>query len=182
MPPPAFEFLAGPPVRAPAPAPTVEVNPFVEVISLGPDEAAIEEKVMRELEDAYPRVVPLVFELDRAVEEGAREPSLSLAGQRVGAWVFQQDHASSGRLGLGEAIDQIGLPALSDLVEVEEQGGQLHILHSPLCTEGGHSGCIFFSGYLEGLLRPVVGAELSVIAVGCRSWGAGECVLAVSLE
>jgi hypothetical protein len=175
-----FEFLAGPPVHAPAP-PTVEIIPFIEVIPLGPDEEAVEEKVMRELDDAYPQIVPHVLALDRSVEEGAREASLSLAGKLVGGWLFQRGHASIGRLGWCEAIERVGVPALGELIEVEQQGGQLHIRHSPLCTEQGRSGCMFFSGYLEGLLGPLTGLDqLSIFAVGCRSWGAGECVLAVA--
>jgi hypothetical protein len=177
---PEFQFLAGPPAHAPTPPPTVEVIPFVEVIPLGPDVTAVA-KVLSELDDAYPQIVPHVLALDCSVEEGARESSLSLAGLRVGAWVLQRDYASGVQLGLREAIERIGVPALGALVEVEQQGEQLHIRHSPLCAEDGHSGCKFFSGYLEGLLGPVVGSgNLSIFAVGCRSWGAGECVLALS--
>lgn len=176
---PEFEFLPGPPARAPTPPPSVEVQPFVEVIQLGPDIAAVA-KLLRELDDAYPHILPHVLTLDRGVEEGAREASLSLAGKRVGSWVFQRDHATATSLGLHEAIERVGVPALGALVEVEQQGGQLHIRNSPLCAEDGHSGCKFFSGYLEGLLAPATGSRgLSIFAVGCRSWGAGECVLAV---
>ena len=84
-------------------------------------------------------------------------------------------------LSLAEALERIGTPALRVLVEVDQQGAQLHILHSPLCTADGHSGCSFFSGFLEGLLAPVIApGSLSIFPVCCRSYGADECVLAIS--
>jgi predicted hydrocarbon binding protein len=176
-----FQFLAGPPARPSAPAPSVEVVPFVEVIALEPDVKAVA-RLLADLDDAYPQIVPHVLALDRAVEEGARESSLSLAGRRVGAWVYQRDHGGEPPLALREAIEMVGVPALAELVEVQQQGEQLHIRDSPLCTEEGHSGCKFFSGYLEGVLSAATGARsLSIFEVGCRSWGAGECVLAVSV-
>lgn len=169
------------PARAPAPAPVVaEVAPFVEVIQLDADEGAIE-KLLRDVEVDYPQIIPHVLKLDRTVAEGARESSLELAGQRAGAWVFQRDHLAESGLSLLQALERIGVPALGKLVDVEQQGEQLHIRLSPLCAEEGHSGCKFFSGYLEGLLAPAMRSQkLSIFAVGCRSWGAGECVLAIS--
>jgi len=64
---------------------------------------------------------------------------------------------------------------------VELQDGQLHIRHSALCAGDGHSGCGFYGGFLEGLLVPALARRsLSVFPVCCRSFGADECVLAVS--
>jgi hypothetical protein len=178
QPEPEFIFVLP---RAPSPAPAPEViAPFVELIPMGPDEEAVV-KILPKLENEYPEIFPRLQTLERAVAEAARESSLELAGQRTGAWVFERDYASDTKLGVHEAIERIGIPALRALVEVEQKGEQLHIRNSPLCFEGGQSSCKFFSGYLEGLLGPAVGSgSLSVFAVCCRSCGANECVLAIS--
>lgn len=177
---PEFEFIQPTP-RASAPAPSIPVSaPFVELVSLGADEVAVD-KMVRELEYDYPQIVPKLLALQHSVAEAARESSLALAGQRTGAWVFGREYALDGGLDLREAIERIGVPALRALVEVDQQGSQLHIHDSPLCTEDGHSGCSFFSGFLEGLLGPAIApGGLSIFPVCCRSYGADECVLAIS--
>jgi hypothetical protein len=178
---PEFEFILPTP-RAPAPAPAALASaaPFVELVPLGPNEVAVE-KMVRELEYDYPQIAPKLLALQRSVVEAARESSLALAGQRTGAWVFGREYALDGGLDLREAIERIGVPALRALVEVDQQGTQLHIHDSPLCTEDGRSGCSFFSGFLEGLLGPAIApGSLSIFAVCCRSYGADECVLAIS--
>jgi hypothetical protein len=175
---PEFIFVL-PRAPSPAPAPVVTA-PFIELIPEGPDEEAVV-KMLPKLEDEYPEIFPRLQTLERSVPEAARESSLWLAGQRTGAWVFERDYAFGTKLGLHEAIENIGIPALGALVEVEQKGEQLHIRNSPLCVEGGQSSCKFFSGYLEGLLGPALGSNsLSVFAVCCRSCGADECVLAIS--
>lgn len=173
---PEFVFMTP---RAPAPKPAPVVQPFVEVAELDPDLDAID-KVLPKLLNGYPQIYACLQSLESAVAAGARESSLTLAGQRTGAWVLQRDYMPGEKLPLSEALERIGVPALSALVEVENIGGQLHIRNSPLCAEGGHSGCKFFSGYLEGLLGPIVGENLSIFALGCRSCGADACILAVS--
>jgi hypothetical protein len=175
---PEFVFIMP---TAPSPAPASAVSePFVEVIPIGPDEEAVE-KVLPKLTGEYPEIFPPLLKLEDSVVAAARESSLLLAGQRTGAWVFERDYASSAKLSLRDAIASIGIPALHALVEVEQQGEQLHIRNSPLCMEDGHSGCKFFSGYLEGLLSAAIGTDsLSIFAVCCRSCGAGECILAIS--
>ncbi len=177
---PEFEFILPTP-RAPAPAPApVVATPFVELVPLEPDAAAVE-KALRELEYDYPQIVPQLLALANSVAEAARESSLTLAGRRTGAWVFAREYALDDGLDLREAIEHIGAPALRALVEVDQQGGQLHIHDSPLCTEDGRSGCSFFSGFLEGLLGPAIAPNgLSIFPVCCRSYGADECVLAIS--
>lgn len=177
---PEFVFIV-PRVPPPAPAPApVEAAPFVELIPLGPDVEAVD-KVLPKLTNDYPRILPKLLALEESVDEAARESSLFLAGQRTGVWVFERDFALDAGLALGEAIERIGVPALRALVEVERQGEQLHIRNSPLCVDGGHSRCQFFSGYLDGLLgRAIASNSLSIFAVCCRSCGAGECVLAIS--
>jgi hypothetical protein len=177
---PEFEFiLPTPRVPAPAPAPVV-TTPFVELVPLEPDEAAVE-KALQELEYDYPRIVPQLLALAHSVAEAARESSLALAGRRTGAWVFKSEYALDDGLDLREAIEHIGTPALRALVEVDQQGAQLHIYDSPLCAEEGRSGCSFFSGFLEGLLGPAIAPNgLSIFPVCCRSYGAEECVLAIS--
>ena len=167
--------------RAPAPAPAEPPPaPFVDVVALEADVAVVD-KALASLEYDYPRIVPKLLALDRKVAEGARESSLRLAGQRVGAWLHARGHAQGGQQPLTAALAAIGAPALQGIVEADLQGDQLHIRHSPLCTENGHSGCSFYSGFLEGLLAPVIAPHgLSIFPVCCRSFGADDCVLAVS--
>jgi len=176
------EFMLAPaPAPAPAPPPApVAATPHVEPIALGPDEPAVE-KVLSKWATDYPRIFPQLLTLEHSVADGARASSLELAGRRGGAWLFKRDYAPVAGLGLHEAIERVGLPALRALVEVDQIGDQLHIHNSPLCTEADHSGCTFFSGFLEELLGPAVLSDnLSVFAVCCRSYGADACVLALS--
>ncbi|KRE84746.1 hypothetical protein ASG75_12710 [Rhodanobacter sp. Soil772] len=176
---PEFEFIQPTP-RAPAPAKSVETALFVELVALAPDEAAVD-KALQDLEHDYPRVLPQLLALQHAVAADAREPSLALAGRRMGTWVFGREYALDGGLDLREAVERLGIPALRALVEADQQGMQLHIHDSPLCAEDGQSGCSFFSGFLQGLLEPAIApGTLSIFPVCCRSYGAGECVLAIS--
>ncbi|MFA6231666.1 MAG: hypothetical protein WC617_16065 [Rhodanobacter sp.] len=176
---PDFEFILPEPSRRVAAAPVPEAA-FVDLVPLDPDIDAVD-KALRSLELDFPQIVPRLLTLDRAVAPGARESSLSLAGQRTGAWVFERSYAAAASGTLHEAIESIGVPALRELVEVEQKGDQLHIHNSPLCAEHDHSGCGFFSGYLEGVLGPAVGSDhLSIFPVCCRSFGADACVLAIS--
>lgn len=179
QPEPEPEFILPEPTRAPPAAPVVEA-PFVDLVPLEPDQAAVDE-LLSKLATEYPQIMPHVLALDRSVADGARESSLRLAGQRIGSWVFEREHAQAGKLDLNEAIEQIGVPALAALVEIEQEGSQLHIHHSPLCAEAGHSGCSFFSGFLEGALGSVLASsELTIFPVCCCSYGADDCVLALS--
>ncbi|RDS82019.1 hypothetical protein [Dyella psychrodurans] len=175
---PEFFFI---PTRPPAPAPApVAIEPYVEVIQLGPDVDAVE-KVLPKLTNGYPQIFPLLLALERSVADAARESTLQLAGQRIGEWVFERDYAHESRLDVDEAMTRIGVPALSAFAQVEYRGGQLHIRDSQLCAEGGHSGCRFFDGYLEGLIGRITSSRnLSIFAVCCRSYGADACVLAIS--
>ena len=177
---PAFEFIQPTP-RAPAPAPAAATaSPFVELLPLAPDEAAVD-RVLRALEHDYPKIEPQLLALQRSVAEAARTSSLALAGRRTGGWVFQREYALDDGLELREAIERIGVPALRALVEVDQQGSQLHIHDSPLCATDGQSGCGFFGGFLEGLLEPAIApATLSIFPVCCRSYGADACVLDLS--
>jgi len=169
------------PVRVPTPVPAPEsLDQFVELILLGPDLAAVN-KLLPKLTNHYPDIFPKLLTLKKSVVEGARESSLLLAGQRMGAWVFKRDYVESTALTLHDALEGVGYPALCAIVEVEQRGEQLHILNSPGCLEGGESSCQFFSGYLEGLLRPAMSSDsVSIFSVCCRSYGAGECILAIS--
>jgi hypothetical protein len=177
---PAFEFvLPSPPAQPPAPAREPE-QPFVERTPMGPDVAAVAHALVR-LKSDYPLIFPPLRTLELTVVEAARESSLQLAGQQTGAWVFEHHYAHSTALRLPEAIERIGVPAVAALAEIEHKSGQLHIRNSPLCAQQGHSSCIFFSGYLEGLLGPALATRnLSIFTVCCRSYGADACVLAIS--
>jgi hypothetical protein len=176
---PDFAFMLE---RRPAPplAPAaVTIEPFVEFVPLGPDESAVE-KALPRLQYDYPKIFPVLEKLEESVVEAARESSLLLVGQRTGTWLFGRDYGSNGKLSLDEAIQKIGVPALSAVLEVEYKGEGLHIRNSPLCAPG-HSGCKFFSGYLEGLLGPAISSgNLSIFEVCCRGYGADVCILAIS--
>lgn len=177
---PDFEFILPEPQRAPPAPPPVVEEPFVERVPLEPDQAAID-KMLARLDTEYPQIMPRLLTLARSIPEGAREPSLRLAGQRVGRWVFEREHAQAANLDLNIAIEQIGVPTLRTLVEIEQDGNQVHIRNSPLCSEDSHSGCTFFSGFLEGVLGPVLAAsEVTIFPVCCCSYGADDCVLALS--
>lgn len=174
---PEFVFMR---TSAPAPSPVAApIEPFKELIQLDADQAAVE-KLLPTLMGDYPQIFPWLKKLEQAVEEGARESSLSLAGQRIGSWLFERNHAPSSKMALDDAMARIGIPALRTLADVDYSGNQLHIRNSPLCMEEGRSSCKFFSGYLEGLIGPVVASQgLSIFSVCCRSCGADECVLAM---
>lgn len=175
---PEFEFILPTPTAAPAPS-TVEVAPFVEIEPLEADEAAVD-KALRDLESSYPQIMPSLIAMESAIPAGARESSLVLAGQRIGAWIGQRDHAQASGQDLHGAIESVAVPALQALVSIERDGDQLHILDSPLCNDE-HSGCAFFNGFLEGVLGPALrSTALSIFPVCCRSYGADACVLALS--
>ncbi len=178
---PEIEFIqpiAGHPVAAPLSA--IAGEAFIEVVRVGPDEAAVA-KALNSLEYDYPCLLPQLLALQAAVPEAARESSLELAGRRTGGWVFAREYALDGGLDLLDAISRIGAPALRALVEVDQRNALVHILNSPLCVVDGPSGCSFFRGFLEGLLGPAIAPRsLSIFPVCCCSYGAQECVLAIS--
>ncbi len=175
---PEFALPQPPPPPAPAPAP---LDPYVEIAPLPPDVTAVA-RLLADVDELSPqRLVPALLDLDRTVAPGAREPTLQLAGQRIGEWLAMREPGSTMLGSLDEAIADMGVRALSALVAVDAQGSQLHLRESPLCTQAGHSGCAFFSGLLHGVLTPVLPShEVSLFNVCCRAWGADECVLAVS--
>jgi hypothetical protein len=175
-----FEFILPTPKAAPAPAVAL-VAPFVDVMPLEADEPAVD-KALCELEQSWPQVMPSLLVLASSVAAGARESSLVLAGQRIGAWVLEHEHAQTNGLGLHQAIETLAVPTLQALVAVERDGDQLHLLDSPLCQEDGHSGCAFFNGFLQGILEPSLDSQaLTIFPVCCRSYGADACVLALSV-
>jgi hypothetical protein len=177
---PDFDFIQPTPRPPAAPAAADAVLPFVDIVPLGADETAVE-KVLRSLDSSYPNIAPQLLTLQQSVNEGSRESSLALAGQRTGSWVFEREYVMDVGLDLREAIERMGVPALRALVEVDLQGNQLHIHDSPLCNKPGESGCGFFGGFLEGLLGPAIApASLAIFPVCCRSFGADACVLDLS--
>lgn len=172
-------FASQPVLQPTSQLPPVADVPFVELIPTGPDVDAVD-KLLRKLTHDYPQNFPRLLTLDHSVGATARESTLLLAGRRMGAWLFERDYRLERKLDLPEAIERIGVPALTALVDIERRGNQLHIHHSPICTEGGPSHCAFFTGCLEGLLGPIVLSDsLSILSVCCRSYGADECVLAI---
>jgi hypothetical protein len=163
------------PPAPPAPAPEA----YVELVELPADVAAVDAALPR-LQADYPRLLPHLAKLDQALAPGARAASLQLAGQRLGAWLFAQHYAMDTGLALDAALTAIAVPALHGFVEVDLQGEQVHIHASPLCGADGHSGCGFYSGFLEGLLGPALARPaFGIFPVCCRSYGAADCVLAI---
>lgn len=174
-----LERMMPPPMaEAARPAPEPALEPFVEIAVLPPDIPAVE-ALVNTLPSTFPQIIGAVQALDRAVPPGAREPSLELAGRQAGAWLAAHRHAEALGHDLSGAIERVALPALEAFVEVERSGDQLHIRQSPLCSGPGHSGCSFYSGFLQGLLEPVIG-NIVIFPVCCRSFGADDCVLALS--
>lgn len=180
--------LAAPRRDAPALAEQVREEPVAPPPAIAPVPHASApadvrqvESVLPQLARDYPKIFPWLLTLEHAVADAAREPSLLLAGQRTGAWVFKRDYAMGAKLTLAEAIKRIALPALRELAPAELRDGQLYIQNSPLCPPGGHSGCSFFNGFLEGLLAGTVAPyQLMVRRLHCRCDGGSSCVFDVS--
>lgn len=179
--PPASMGTAPPAMVQPAPIP---VSPMVTPPPARPTAAADVrqvEAVLPQLARDYPKIYPWLLTLEHSVADQARASSLLLAGQRTGAWVFKRDFAMGAKLPLADAVKRIALPALRELAAVDWRDGQLHIQNSPLCLPGGHAGCHFFVGYLEGVLSNAVGKSgVYVRCLHCRSDGAPACVIDVS--
>jgi hypothetical protein len=139
------------------------------------------EHILPSLAQDYPQIYPWLIALENSVDDAVRESSLMLAGRRTGAWVYKRDYALGAKLGLAEAIRRIGVPALRQLADIEHRGVHVHILNSPLCTPGVHSGCTFYGGYLEGLLgESVQPKKVFVRHLSCRGNGAALCSLEIS--
>ncbi|GLQ51512.1 hypothetical protein ACFFJT_14825 [Dyella flava] len=139
------------------------------------------EHILPKLAQDYPQIYPWLVALENSVAESVRESSLMLAGRRTGAWVYKRDYALGAKLGLADAIKRIAVPALRQLAEIEQHGVHVHILNSPLCTPGMHSGCKFYGGYLEGLLSgSIAPGKVFVRHLGCRGNGAALCSLEIS--
>jgi hypothetical protein len=139
------------------------------------------ENILPKLAQDYPQIYPWLVALENSVAEPVRESSLMLAGRRTGAWVYKRDYALGAKLGLAEAIKRIGVPALRQLADIEQHGVHVHILNSPLCAPGVHSGCKFYGGYLEGLLgASVAPKKVFVRHLSCRGSGAALCSLEIS--
>ena len=151
-----------------------------ELPAAAPDIAQIERLLPRLAQD-FPYIYPGLAALEHGVADPAREPSLFLAGRRMGVWVHKRDYADGVGLNLGDAIRRIAVPALRQLAEIEQRGVHVHILNSPLCAPGGRSGCRFYGGYLEGLLgAAVAGKKIRARHLSCRSDGAAHCSLEIA--
>ena len=58
----------------------------------------------------YPNIFDRLRNLEDSVAETTRVSSLLVAGQRLGASVFEREHGPNGGLELFEAIERIGVP------------------------------------------------------------------------
>lgn len=176
---PAPVQAAAPPLHAPVPAPAPLGAPATSQ-GAGPDVNQVE-STLPQLARDYPKIFPWLRNLEHAVAPDAREASLQLAGRRTGAWVYKRDYAMGAKLSLMDAIKRIAVPAMRELATVDWRDGQLLIQNSPLCSPGSHSGCRFFSGYLEGVLGGSVAPQTVFVRnLFCRSHGAASCVLEIS--
>lgn len=149
---------------------------------IGPDVRKVE-SVLPQLARDYPKIFPWLLALEHEVAAEAREASLLLAGRRTGIWVYKRDYEMGGKLGLLDSIKRIASPALRALVSIDVRERHFHIQNCPLCPPGGHSGCRFFSGFLEGMLGASAAPQTVFVRnLHCRSHshGAGDCILEVS--
>lgn len=145
-----------------------------------PDVAQIEQ-ILPRLTQEFPRIYPGLAALENAVADSAREPSLFLAGRRLGAWLHKRDYANRIGLSLGDAIRSIAGPALRQIADIEQRAVHAHVLDSPLCVPWDRSGCKFYGGYVEGLLAvAVAGKKVRVRHLSCRSHGAAHCSLEIA--
>lgn len=150
------------------------------VAATSPDATQVEH-ILPKLTQDFPHIYPWLTALQDSVPESARESSLILAGRRLGIWMHKRDYAANAPLGLSDAIKRMGVPALRQLVDIEQRGVHVHLIDSPLCTPNGRSGCKFYGGYLEGLIG--ASATLKTVRVrhlSCRSAGAALCTLEIS--
>ena len=167
-------------VMFPAPADLEAATPAPLPPASLPDVSQVEH-ILPKLAQDYPQIYPWLVALENSVAESVRESSLILAGRRTGAWVYKRDYALGAKLGLAEAIKRIAVPALRQLADIEQHGVHVHILNSPLCAPGAHSGCKFYGGYLEGLLsKSVEPRKVFVRHLSCRGTGAAFCSLEIS--
>jgi len=166
---------------APAPrVPTPEARPATRATTAGADTAKVE-SMLPSLAKDYPRIFPWLINLEYAVGGEARDPSLYVAGKRTGHWVFKRDFSLGAKLGINDAVKRIALPALRELVAVEQHGSQLHVRDCPLCQPGSQSGGRFFCGFIEGLLSDSMDQQaVFVRETSCRSQGAPACVYEIS--
>jgi hypothetical protein len=173
----AVPVIALAPSPEPAPIPEPPVIPPTAVM---PDVVRVEH-ILPKLAQDYPQIYPWLVALENSVDDSVREASLMLAGRRTGAWVYKRDYALGAKLSLADAIKRIGVPALRMLADIEQHGVHVHILNSPLCAPGIHSGCRFYGGYVEGLLSgSVAPKKVFVRHLSCRSTGAAHCSLEIS--
>jgi predicted hydrocarbon binding protein len=171
------ETMAQPVVEEPAPMPDPPETPIAPVT---PDISQVEH-ILPKLAQEYPNIYPWLVALENSVSDSVRESSLMLAGRRTGAWVYKRDYAMGAKLSLSDAIKRIGVPALKQLVDIEQHGVHINILNSPLCAPGVQSGCKFYGGYLEGLLgASVAPKKVFVRHLSCRGAGAAHCVMEIS--
>lgn len=166
------------PTPPPAPAP---LDPFIEITPLPPDAGAVA-RLLADVDALYPaQLMAAVQAMDQALPPGAREPTLRLAGKRIGAWLLLHRASSVTAGSLDAAIAAGALPVLREWLPAEARDHQLHLHDSPLCAEPGHAGCAFFAGLLEGLLAPrVASGQVDAFNVCCRAWGADACVIALA--
>ncbi|GLQ47298.1 hypothetical protein GCM10007862_23490 [Dyella lipolytica] len=165
---------------SPVEAMSPPAQPVAPLPAAMPDVSQVEHTLPKLAHD-YPQIYPWLVALENSVAEPARESSLMLAGRRTGTWVYKRDYALGAKLGLADAIKRIGMPALRALADIEQHGVHVHILNSPLCAPGVHSGCKFYGGYLEGLLgASVTPKKVFVRHLSCRSSGAAHCSLEIS--
>lgn len=140
------------------------------------------EAVLGGIAKDYPKIFPRLTGLRRVLPDPTQGPTLHYTGTRVGAWVYKRDFALGSKLGINEAVKQIALPALKQLVGTQLDEGRLQIDSNPLCQPGsGHRTGQFFCGFLEGLLTEASTAKhVDVQEARCCSEGAQHCVFEVS--
>ncbi|WP_206861859.1 hypothetical protein [Lysobacter changpingensis] len=125
-------------------------------------------QLMRE----YPNLFVPLLELERALPEAAREPSLRYLGQRIGAWVRARDFPDPAPLAHGEAVRRIAVPAMRQIVQAQLHGDALHVDDSPFSRRDEAGACCHF---LRGMLEGLLGGAPHVVETRCRNDGAEVC-------
>lgn len=140
------------------------------------------EAVLPHIAKDYPKIFSRLKGLKLALSEPAQAPTLRYTGHRVGVWVYKRDFALGGKLGFNEAIRQIAVPALKQMLPARFNNGHLEIDDNPLCPAGsGARNGHFFCGFLEGLLGEACqNHHISAQEQSCCSDGAHRCVFEVT--
>jgi len=158
-----------------------------EILDLWSPEA--EEPALRRLLDAWPRVLPVLDELERSLPAPRRQHELTRLGVRAGARMAFDDPAIRAAQDVAQGLEA-AVPRLEGVaegtVEAAGAGGIYRARNSVLCRrrlnmmfapfDDEAEGCHFLTGLLCGMLRQVPALpRVAVRETRCRALGDPEC-------